>query len=250
MLDPSHVCRSTILMTVVDCCSGPDPDGIVHSVSGTSSPTLLAQAASFAISCHSGQFRKGSSVPYISHLFCVAGLALEFGADEDEAIAALLHDAVEDAGGRDRLIEIERMFGPRVAEIVAGCTDTDLVPKPPWRPRKEAFLTRLRSASRSVRLVVACDKLHNVQTLLRDVRSVGLATLERFSGGAIGTAWYYQSVADIVSAEPLLADGLSPAVALPTALTRELQAAAAELSERVRTSTAGPAESLVVAPRP
>src|SRR5712692_6587815 len=101
----------------------------------------------------------------------VAGLALEYGGGEDEAIAALLHDAVEDQGGETTRAEILRRFGPRVTEIVDGCTDTSQSPKPPWHARKEAYIAHVRVASASVRLVSACDKLHNARSLAMDYRT-------------------------------------------------------------------------------
>ena len=155
-------------------------------------------AVQLALRLHGHQTRKGNQIPYIAHLFTVAALAMEHGADEDEAIAALLHDAVEDAGGDTILRQIREQFGDRVAVIVEGCTDTDVMPKPPWRPRKEAFLARLRAADQSVRFVVACDKLHNARSLLSDLLADGPATLDRFTGGRDGTLWYYREVANVL----------------------------------------------------
>jgi len=150
----------------------------------------------FAAHLHARQTRKGTDVPYIAHLMAVTGLVLENGGDEDEAIAALLHDAVEDQGGAATREEIRRRFGDRVVEIVDGCTDSDEVPKPPWRARKEAFLTRLPYASSSVRLVSAADKLHNARTILADYRAMGDAVWDRFTGGKSGTLWYYRALVD------------------------------------------------------
>ncbi len=130
-------------------------------------------ALAYAARLHAGQRRKGTDIPYVSHLLAVASLAIENGADEDEAIAALLHDAVEDQGGRRRLHAIRRRYGARVAELVAGCTDADVTPKPPWRQRKVRYLEHLRTASPSVRLVSACDKLHNARAILADYRRLG-----------------------------------------------------------------------------
>ena len=104
------------------------------------------QALQYACWLHSGQLRKGTMVPYVAHRLSVAGLALEYGADEDEAIAALLHDVVEDAGGKARAADLRQRFGDRVADIVQGCTDTDLHPKPPWQARKEAYIAGLADA--------------------------------------------------------------------------------------------------------
>lgn len=127
-----------------------------------------ADALQLAWRLHDGQLRKGTSIPYVSHLLAVSSLALEHGASEDEAIAALLHDAVEDAGGRPTLEMIRARFGAAVADIVEGCTDSYEEPKPEWRPRKEAYLAHVAQASRSVRLVSASDKLHNARSILSD----------------------------------------------------------------------------------
>jgi len=148
----------------------------------------------YAAKLHAQQIRKGSMVPYISHLMAVAGIVLEYGGNEDEAIAALLHDSIEDQGGDIVRQEIRRRFGERVAETVDGCTDTDVQPKPPWRERKEAYIAHIRDALSSVRLVSVADKLHNAQTILKDYRSVGDGIWERFNGGKEGTLWYYRSL--------------------------------------------------------
>ncbi len=153
------------------------------------------QAFAFASRLHREQTRKGRAVPYLSHLMAVSALALEHGADEDETIAALLHDAVEDQGGPATRREIERRFGERVAGIVDGCTDTDQTPKPPWRERKQAFIESISSASDSVRLVVACDKLHNATCTLEDLRGEGESVWLKFRGGRDGTLWYHRSLA-------------------------------------------------------
>ena len=120
----------------------------------------FSDALVYAANLHAAQTRKVSGEPYLAHLLGAAAIVLDYGGDEDEAIAALLHDAIEDQGGPAARAEILRRFGERVAAIVEGCTDTDAFPKPPWRQRKEAFLERLRTAAPSVRLVVAADKLH------------------------------------------------------------------------------------------
>src|SRR5271163_4142084 len=124
------------------------------------------RALLFATRKHAAQTRKGGSVPYISHLLGVAGLVLEAGGDEDLAIAALLHDVVEDCGGAPMLKEVRRRFGRRVAHVVEGCTDTDQDPKPPWRERKENYIQHLRTADADVRLVSAADKVHNLRHIL------------------------------------------------------------------------------------
>ena len=149
---------------------------------------------------HARQVRKGTTIPYVSHLLAVSSLALEHGADEDEAIAALLHDAVEDQGGPRTREEIRAEFGERVASIVDGCTDTDQDPKPPWRPRKEAYVAHIAEAPPSVLLVSACDKLHNARSILSDLRATGPAVWDRFTGKRDGTLWYYRALADAFAA--------------------------------------------------
>jgi len=143
---------------------------------------------------HDGQVRKGTAIPYVSHLIAVSSIALEHGANEDEAIAALLHDAVEDAGGKPTLEMIRGRFGQAVAEIVDGCTDSYEEPKPAWRPRKEAYLAHLASASPSVRLVSNSDKLHNARAILLDLRVHGPALWARFTAPKEGSLWYYRSL--------------------------------------------------------
>jgi GTP pyrophosphokinase len=154
------------------------------------------EALAYAARLHTAQVRKGSDIPYIAHLLAVASLVLEHGAGEDEAIAALLHDAVEDQGGRTTLEEIRRRFGDAVAEIVAGCTDADVTPKPPWRPRKEAYVAHIHTAPPGVRLVSAADKLHNARAVLADYRELGEALWPRFKGGKEGTLWYYRALVE------------------------------------------------------
>jgi (p)ppGpp synthase/HD superfamily hydrolase len=149
-----------------------------------------------AAQVHRDQVRKGTTIPYISHLLAVASIALQYGASEDEAIAALLHDAAEDQGGEPILNEIRQRFGDAVAEIVEGCTDSWTTPKPPWRQRKEAYIAHMREASASVCLVAAADKLHNAQTILSDYRALGESLWSRFNGGKDGTLWYYRSLVE------------------------------------------------------
>ena len=155
----------------------------------------FADALAYATTLHAKQRRKGTDIPYIAHLLGVASLALEYRPDEDLAIAALLHDAVEDQGGAKTLRQIKRLYGDRVAEIVDGCSDTDVVPKPPWRRRKEIYLKHLTSASDDVRFVSACDKLHNLRAIIHDYRTHGDTLWKRFNGGKDGTLWYYATLA-------------------------------------------------------
>jgi (p)ppGpp synthase/HD superfamily hydrolase len=155
-------------------------------------------ALQYAVQLHAGQARKVGGEPYAAHLLGVASIALDYGADEDEAIAALLHDAIEDQGGAAVGEEIGRRFGPGVAAIVRGCTDAETMPKPPWQERKEAFLAHLEHASHSVQLVAAADKLHNVRSLLRDYRRQGEAIWRHFKGGREKTLWYYRAAAEVL----------------------------------------------------
>ncbi len=156
---------------------------------------LLDRALAIALEVHRVQVRKGTRVPYVTHLFAVASLVSEAGGGEVEVAAALLHDAVEDGGGPAALERIRRELGPEVAAIVEGCTDTDETPKPPWRPRKEAYLARLREAPPAVLLVSAADKLHNARAIVDDLGEVGAEALfARFTGGREGTLWYYRAL--------------------------------------------------------
>ena len=154
------------------------------------------QALMFAAQLHREQRRKGSSIPYVSHLLAVASVVIEHGGDEDEAIAALLHDAIEDQGGAKTRDRILRRFGERVTGIVEGCTDSETIPKPPWKTRKRAYINHLIEAPASVRLVCAADKLHNARSILSDYRNLGEAVWQRFAGRKEGTLWYYRSVVD------------------------------------------------------
>jgi (p)ppGpp synthase/HD superfamily hydrolase len=165
------------------------------------------EALVFAAQLHAKQVRKGTSIPYISHLLAVASLVLEYGGNEDEAIAALLHDAIEDQGGVFAREEIRRRFGNTVVDIVDGCTDAEVIPKPPWRERKETYIAHVRHAPASVRLVSAADKLHNARSILADYRILGEELWNRFSSGKQGTLWYYHSLV-----EAYRAAGTSPLV--------------------------------------
>ncbi len=167
----------------------------------------------YAARLHRDQTRKGTGVPYVTHLLAVAAIVGESGGTEDEVIAALLHDAPEDAGGEARLEEIRARFGGPVAEVVAGCSDTYETPKPPWRERKEAYIAHLADAPPSVRLVSAADKLHNARSVLADYRTLGEDLWGRFNGGREGTLWYYRAVADALAGDGPVADELGRAVA-------------------------------------
>lgn len=157
----------------------------------------FTEALVYATTLHATQRRKGSNEPYIAHLLGVTALVLEDGGDEDEAIAALLHDAVEDQGGQQTLDAIHARFGERVARIVEGCTDADTTPKPPWRERKDRYIAHLREAPADVRRVSLADKLHNARAILRDLRTCGDTLWDRFTGGKEGTLWYYGTLVTV-----------------------------------------------------
>jgi (p)ppGpp synthase/HD superfamily hydrolase len=161
----------------------------------------------------------------------VAALVLEAGGDEDLAIGALLHDVVEDCGGAPVLKEIRRRFGARVAKIVDGCTDTDVSPKPPWRPRKEKYIARLRKENADTRLVSAADKLNNVRSILADYRAIGESVWERFNGGRDGTLWYYRALRDEFSQTP------------PNRITRDFDLAVNELEILTERNTTAVSET-------
>lgn len=175
------------------------------------------EALLLATRLHAGQPRKGKDVPYITHLLAVASLVLEAGGGEDEAIAALLHDAIEDSGDKICLEDIRQRFGETVADIVDGCTDARTLPKPPWRGRKEAYIAHLGDAPASERLVAVADKLHNARTVLADYRAEGEAVWERFNGGREGTLWYYRALVETFQA------------AGPTPLVDELERVVSEI---------------------
>jgi GTP pyrophosphokinase len=165
------------------------------------------QALPYAARLHKDQVRKGTSTPYVTHLLAVASIVGENGGTEDEVVAALLHDAPEDQGGKARLGEIRVRFGDEVAEIVDGCTDTYETPKPPWRERKDRYLAHLADAPGSVRLVSSADKLHNARTVLSDYRLVGEDLWSRFNGGKEGTLWYYRAIVDALRGDgPVVED--------------------------------------------
>ena len=156
------------------------------------------QALAYAAEVHRKQFRKGTTIPYLSHLLAVCGLVLEDGGDEDEAIAALLHDAPEDQGGRERLAEVRMRFGERVATLVEACSDTFETPKPDWRVRKERYLDHLRvETDQGVLRVSLADKLANARSLLRDQLQQGDTHWDRFHAPRHDQRWYYTSLATV-----------------------------------------------------
>ena len=190
------------------------------------------EAFLFAAEKHASQTRKKTDVPYISHLMSVASLVLEAGGGEDEGVAALLHDVVEDCGGHPVLEEIRERFGDRVANIVEGCTDAYTIPKPPWKQRKLDYLEVLRRADEDVRLVSAADKLHNVRSILADYRREGDSVWERFSGRRDGTLWYCRAVLDVLRQGKAnrLVDELERVVTELETLARKGSARSASLS--------------------
>ncbi|MCX8063051.1 MAG: HD domain-containing protein [Anaerolineales bacterium] len=155
------------------------------------------QALHYALRAHREQYRKGSQIPYFSHLISCAALVMESGGDEDQTIAALLHDVAEDQGGNRRLEEIEALFGERVRMIVEACSDTLESPKPPWRERKERYIEHLWNANEDVLLVSLADKVHNLRTTYLDYQRIGDQVWERFRGGKAGSLWYFRSLLEV-----------------------------------------------------
>jgi (p)ppGpp synthase/HD superfamily hydrolase len=201
------------------------PSARRQEITAGRSPRLgprLERAFHYAAEKHKGQTRKQTPVPYLSHLMAVAALVLEAAGDEEMAIAAFLHDVVEDCGGMPRLREVRRQFGPRVARIVEGCTDSFGDPKPDWLERKTNYLKALKKADQDTRLVSAADKLHNVRTVLTDYRQQGEVIWGRFKGKREGTLWYYRAISDEFQRGK------------QNRITRELALAVAELEEATR----------------
>jgi (p)ppGpp synthase/HD superfamily hydrolase len=180
----------------------------------------------YATQLHREQTRKGSEVPYITHLLAVAAIVGENDGTENEVVAALLHDAPEDRGGKDRLEDIRVRYGDEVAEIVDGCTDTYEDPKPEWRPRKEAYVVHVAEAPPSVRLVSAADKLHNARSILADLHAVGNELWDRFTGGREGTLWYYRALVEAYAGV-----GSNPIVEELDRVVREIEALAGRLPD-------------------
>ena len=152
------------------------------------------EALNFAFKLHSKQFRKGTKIPYFFHLSSVSNHVIENGGNTDEAIAGLLHDAVEDQGGEKTLKLIKKKFGNKVAKIVEDCTDTKIIPKPPWFERKNKYILDLRKKSQSSLLVSICDKTHNASCINNDYYRVGEKIWERFSVNKKQICWYYESL--------------------------------------------------------
>lgn len=148
----------------------------------------LRDAISYALAAHAGQVRKGTAIPYASHLLAVCAIVQEHGGDEDLACAAMLHDTIEDCGAAHGPA-IEARFGSRVAGVVRACSDTEVQPKPPWQAHKEAYLVHLEHADADTLLVSCADKLHNARAIVTDLRTHGPAMLGRFNAPPGGTAW-------------------------------------------------------------
>ncbi len=159
----------------------------------------LPNALSLAMQAHEGQVRKSTTIPYISHPMAVCSIALEFGATEDQAIAALLHDAIEDGGVQYANI-IKAQFGDHVHNLVLGCTDGTpdaSGKKAPWLERKTAYLQHLEAAPDDVLLVSCSDKLHNARAIVSDLINEGPSVFNRFSSTTEQTLWYYRQLASI-----------------------------------------------------
>jgi GTP pyrophosphokinase len=166
----------------------------------------LAEAFDFAASEHQYQYRKSTDIPYISHLMSVSALVMEHGGSEDQAIAGLLHDVVEDAKPSSRIPEIKKeilnRFGAKVLELVEGCTDGEPDAdgkKADWKSRKELYLAKLETKSEDLLLVSCCDKLHNARSILTDLVTHGRSMFDRFSATQDETLWYYRSLSELFS---------------------------------------------------
>ena len=178
----------------------------------------FAQAFAFASIVHASQTRKGTTIPYVSHVIGVASLVLEHGADEDTAIAALLHDAPEDQGGYAMLAQIKARFGERVEQIVEACSDTFEHPKPKWPKRKEAYLAHLADADIATCIVSVADKVHNARAILHDLRNVGVGVFDRFGATQEQVGWYYGSLAHVLHRRLAGEEAVALAVALRHAI--------------------------------
>jgi len=173
-----------------------------HRHSTSDEPLLtnrFVEALGYAANLHLHQRRKGKGQPYVGHLLGVAAIVIQHGGGEDEVIAALLHDAVEDQGGLPRLDEIRGKFGGHVARIVDGCTDSYEVSgeKREWHERKREYIARLVHEPADVHLVSAADKLANAREILSDYRLEGDGIFDRFTGRKEGTLWYYRTLVNV-----------------------------------------------------
>jgi (p)ppGpp synthase/HD superfamily hydrolase len=189
----------------------------------------VEHALVFAATKHEGQVRKGSDTPYITHPVTVSMMVASYGGNEDQIIAALLHDTVEDCGGLPVLHEIRSVFGESVANIVDALTDSYGHDTEPWETRKRRYLERLAGESKETRLIATCDKLHNARAVLRDYQELGEPLWDRFTGRREGSLWFYRSIADILSAP----GDLDVALELGETVSR-LEAATADATAKVR----------------
>jgi (p)ppGpp synthase/HD superfamily hydrolase len=156
-------------------------------------------AFDYAATLHAADVRKGSGIPYISHLLDVCAIVMRYGGNEDAVIAALLHDAAEDHGGKPRLADIRRNFGRAVAAIVRECTDSTETRKEPWEVRKRIYVKHLPKASRGGLLVSAADKLSNTRAILADHYVIGDKVYARFKRPKERTLWYYNALCELFS---------------------------------------------------
>jgi ADP-ribosyl-[dinitrogen reductase] hydrolase len=193
----------------------------LHALASRRLGSRFRDALGHAARLHAGQRRKGTSIPYVSHLLAVASTVIEDGGSEDEAIAALLHDAAEDQGGEPVLDDIRARYGAVVASIVAECSDTFEDPKPPWRERKAAYLNHLEHASGAAIRVSLADKLHNARAIVRDLAVDGPDVWSRFNRGRDDQLWYYGALADVFARRRpgVLSDELRELVARMSAVT-------------------------------
>ena len=180
----------------------------------------FTKAIALAAAAHEGQARKGTQIPYIMHPVAVAGLIARYGGDEDQQIAGLLHDVLEDGG--PAWTSAIAAFGPRVLAIVEACTDGLPDPetgrKPAWKPRKEAYLARLAEEPDDALLVSACDKLHNLESILLDLTETGPGVFSRFTASQNETLWYYRELQRVFTQRRI-----APAPAIARTLTAILE---------------------------
>jgi GTP pyrophosphokinase len=162
----------------------------------------LIDALEVAALMHAGQVRKSTQVPYLTHLLGACSIVLDHGATEDEAIAALLHDAIEDVEPREAARAAVDRFGPEVRRIVEACSQIDTEPKPSWRERRERYIRHLADADRPVLLVSASDKLNNARAIVGDLRTIGAEVWSRFSVPRDETLWYYRSLVTAFRTNP------------------------------------------------
>lgn len=188
----------------------------------------FAEAVRYASALHREQRRKDTNIPYVAHLLGVASLVLDQGGDEDEAIAALLHDALEDQGDKTSEEEVRRRFDDKVARIVVACSDfIGEGEKPDWQTRKESYLAHLEEQPAEVLRVSLADKLHNARSIVADLRVSGDSVWQRFTGDPPQQAWYYSSLLEVFRRR------------LDSPLVDELGAVVAELADQARRAPAG-----------